>query len=161
MPTHIYVIIALVVLGDVILFGGLWFLAAYSKANKPDNVGRGHLAGGPAKPNWVSSVTREHSRESTKLIEPLTFDGDPNLAWAAARAAVAELPKTTIVISERNYLHAECSSPLFGFVDDLELKLSPNQQRIEIRSASRVGHSDMGANRKRVEQLRMMFQARL
>lgn len=141
---------------DVLIFGGLWLLAAYSKANPPENVGRGHLAEGPAKPNWVSSMTRDKAR----VIEPLTFTGDPTAAWEAAKKAVSELPKTNLVITEDDYIHAECSSPLFGFVDDLELLLLPNSERIEIRSASRVGHSDMGANAQRVEKLRTMFETR-
>ncbi len=141
---------------DVLIFGGLWLLAAYSKANRPDSVGRGNLVEGPAKPNWVSSVTRVNERST----EPLTFSGEAESAWAAAKDAVAELPKTKIITSDEGYLHAECSSALFGFVDDLELLLRPNQERIEIRSSSRVGHSDMGANAERVEKLRMMFKAR-
>lgn len=149
-------IIAIVVLSDVVIFGGLWLLASYSKANRPANVGRGHLAEGPEKPNWRSSVTRNQAR----LIEPLSFSGDSATAWEAAREAVLELPKTKLITSDDGYLHAECSSPLFGFVDDLELLLRPNQERIEIRSASRVGHSDMGANAQRLEKLRMMFEAR-
>ena len=156
MPTYVYALIAAFVLMDVIIFGGLWFLASYSKANRPENVGRSHLAEGPAKPNWVSSVTRDEA----KLIEPLTFTGDPAAAWEAAKEAVAELPKTKLVITEGEYLHAECSSAIFGFVDDLELLLRPNSERIEIRSASRVGHSHMGANAQRVEKLRVMFEAR-
>lgn len=150
-------IIVIVVLAGVVIFGGLWLLAAHSKANRPHNVGRGHLAEGPAKPNWVSSVTREEAR----LTEPMTFSGDPTLAWEAAKEAVAELPKTKIISTDEEYLHAECSSAFFGFVDDLELLLLPDQKRIEVRSASRVGHSDMGANAQRVEKLRMMFEARV
>ncbi|MDF1658569.1 MAG: DUF1499 domain-containing protein, partial [Verrucomicrobiales bacterium] len=155
MPTFVYALIAAFVLADVIIFGGLWFIASHSKANRPDNVGHGHLAEGSAKPNWVSSVTRDES----KLIEPLIFTGDPAIAWEAAKEAVAELPKTKLVTTESEYLHAECSSPIFGFVDDLELLLRPNSECIDIRSASRVGHSDLGANAQRVEKLRTMFEA--
>ncbi len=56
-----------------------------------------------------------------------------------------------------DYLHAECSSAVFGFVDDLELHLRPAEKLIAVRSASRVGHSDFGVNRKRVEQLRSLL----
>jgi len=56
-----------------------------------------------------------------------------------------------------DYLHAECSSAFFGFVDDLELHLRPGQGTIAVRSAARLGHSDFGVNRKRVEKLRSLL----
>jgi uncharacterized protein (DUF1499 family) len=52
------------------------------------------------------------------------------------------------------YLHAECRSALFGFVDDLELHLRVSEGVIAVRSASRLGYSDLGVNRRRVEILR-------
>jgi uncharacterized protein (DUF1499 family) len=67
---------------------------------------------------------------------------------------VAALPRTRIVADTGSYLHAECRSALFGFVDDLELQLRPDRSLIAVRSASRVGYSDLGANRRRVEELR-------
>ena len=56
------------------------------------------------------------------------------------------------------YLRAEFRSRLFRFVDDVELLVDPEAARIEIRSASRVGHSDLGVNRKRVEVIRAAFE---
>jgi uncharacterized protein (DUF1499 family) len=53
-----------------------------------------------------------------------------------------------------DYLHAECASAVFGFVDDLELQLRASEGRIAVRSASRLGRSDLGVNRRRVEALR-------
>ena len=67
------------------------------------------------------------------------------------------LPRTKIISSTDDYLHAECSSAVFGFVDDLELHLRPAENLIAVRSASRLGHSDFGVNRKRVEQLRSLL----
>lgn len=68
--------------------------------------------------------------------------------------SVSELPRTTIVTQTDNYLHAECQSALFGFVDDLELHLKAANAVIDVRSASRLGYSDLGVNRRRVEDLR-------
>lgn len=59
-----------------------------------------------------------------------------------------------IVASDSNYLRAEFSSRLFRFVDDLELLWNPVEGHFDLRSASRVGTSDLGANRRRVEMLR-------
>ncbi len=65
-----------------------------------------------------------------------------------------ELPRARIVEETEDYLHAECRSALFGFVDDLELQLRPSESIIAVRSASRLGYSDFGVNRRRVEALR-------
>ncbi len=64
------------------------------------------------------------------------------------------MPRTRIVTESPEYLHAECRSSVFGFVDDLELQLRPSDGIIAVRSASRLGHSDFGVNRKRIETLR-------
>lgn len=69
-------------------------------------------------------------------------------------AAVQKLPRARIVTQTDNYLHAECRSRVLGFVDDLELHYRPGQGMISVRSASRLGYSDFGVNRKRVEKLR-------
>jgi len=75
-------------------------------------------------------------------------------AWDAARSAVAGLPRTVVVTWTPDYLHAECSSRILGFVDDLELQLRGSEGLIAVRSASRLGYGDLGVNRARVEELR-------
>ena len=74
-------------------------------------------------------------------------------------SVVAGLPRTKIIRQTDNYLHAECSSAVFGFVDDLELHLRPEQNLIAVRSAARLGRSDLGVNRKRVEKLRSLLRS--
>ena len=71
-----------------------------------------------------------------------------------ARSLVADLPRTKIITQGPDYLHAECRSAVFGFVDDLELHLRPDNNIIAVRSAARLGYSDLGVNRKRDEGLR-------
>ena len=87
-------------------------------------------------------------------VAPFELRGPPAKAWQAARDAVAALPRTQIVSDTGSYLHAEWTSETFGFVDDLELQLQPDRSQIAVRSASRIGYSDLGVNRRRVEQLR-------
>ena len=58
---------------------------------------------------------------------------------------------------EGDYLAATFETPFFRFVDDMEFRMVPEKKRIQIRSASRVGYSDMGTNRKRVERFRKVF----
>ena len=104
----------------------------------------------PSSPNCVSS----DASDSRHRISPLQLAVSPAEAWRSAREAVMELPRTRIVKETEDYLHAECRSALFGFVDDLELQLRPSEKIIAVRSASRLGNSDLGVNRRRVENLR-------
>ena len=61
------------------------------------------------------------------------------------------------VVAETDYLHAECASAIFGFVDDLELHLRTTEGMIAVRSAARLGYSDLGVNRRRIENLRALL----
>jgi len=85
---------------------------------------------------------------------------EPAVAWGGVREAVAALPRTRIVDEAPGYLRAECRSRLFRFVDDLELELRAGERRVAVRSASRVGRSDLGVNRRRVEALRAALRER-
>ena len=67
------------------------------------------------------------------------------------------MPRVEIVTKTDNYLHAEATSQLLRFVDDLEIRVDEAERLIHIRSASRVGHSDLGVNRQRVESIRKLF----
>jgi len=72
---------------------------------------------------------------------------------------IGRLPRSEIVTATDRYLHATLKSRIFGFVDDLELRLDPQTDVIHIRSASRSGHYDLGVNRRRVERLRKQLRA--
>lgn len=115
----------------------------------------GRLAPCPTRPNCVCSDASDslHGISALKLTTP------PDRAWEAARSAVLSLPRTKIVSESDGYLHAECRSAVLGFVDDLELHLQPQSDSIAVRSASRLGYSDFGVNRKRVESLRAALAA--
>jgi len=113
-------------------------------------INNSKLAACPGSPNCVSSdaVDADHR------IEPFRLAGVPDETWQKTQALVAALPRTKIITAESTYLHAECRSALFRFVDDLELHLRPEERIIAVRSAARLGYSDLGVNRKRVEELR-------
>lgn len=128
-------------------------VVASCAGSRPGDLGvRDSLLGDcPASPNCVSS----ESRDPAHAIPAFYLVVDNAKGWKAARDAVAAMPRTTIVTETPDYLHAECASRLFGFVDDLELHLRGEDPGvIAVRSASRLGYSDMGVNRKRVELLR-------
>lgn len=113
----------------------------------------GKLRPCPGTPNCVSS----ESPEDASGIAPLGFSGNPDDAWARAQRAVAETGGRIHAI-DGNHLWATYTSRFFRFVDDLELRLDQENGVIHVRSASRVGYSDLGVNRKRVEMLRERFE---
>jgi uncharacterized protein (DUF1499 family) len=120
---------------------------------RPANLGvkDSRLAACPSSPNCVSSDDADvsHRIEAFRLAVPADD------AWRMVRTTMASQPRTKIVTVTEEYLHAECSSRFFGFVDDLELHLRAAPDIIAVRSAARLGHSDFGVNRKRVENLRV------
>jgi uncharacterized protein (DUF1499 family) len=67
---------------------------------------------------------------------------------------MATLPRTKLVDEDESYLHYEFTSLLLRFVDDVEFLLDETTKTIHFRSASRTGYSDLGVNRKRMEQVR-------
>jgi uncharacterized protein (DUF1499 family) len=89
-------------------------------------------------------------------VAPLVFGGTPDAAWARLKEAVKAIGGR---IEEENetYLRATFRSRVFRFVDDLECRLASEDGVIHVRSASRVGYSDLGVNRRRVEHLRKRF----
>jgi uncharacterized protein (DUF1499 family) len=59
---------------------------------------------------------------------------------------------------ERDFLHASFRSRLFRFTDDVCCRLDREGDCIQIRSSSRLGYWDLGVNRRRVEQIRQLFE---
>lgn len=119
---------------------------------RPTNIGvtNGKLLACPASPNCVSS----QDTDAEHKIAPLTYTGDPVKAMTDLKAVISSMPRTKIITAEGNYLYAEFSSALMGYVDDVEFYLNTDQGIIEVRSASRLGESDLGVNRDRVEAIR-------
>jgi uncharacterized protein (DUF1499 family) len=104
----------------------------------------------PDSPNCVIST----SDDERHAIAPIVLiSGDPE-AWNALVAQIRSSPRTTVVFESDYALLAQYRSAVFAFVDDLELLLSDDGEIVHIRSASRVGYYDFGANRARVESLR-------
>jgi uncharacterized protein (DUF1499 family) len=83
---------------------------------------------------------------------------DPEAALTSLQAVIAASPRTLIVEQRSGYLHATATSQLFGFVDDLELHASDGS--LQARSVSRLGDSDLGVNRQRLEALHQALLSR-
>ena len=124
---------------------------------KPDNLGvnNGKLAACPNSPNCVSS--QSPSSDETHFIQPLKYSSTSEKALADLKAAIASEDRTKIINESSDYLYAEFKSALMGFVDDVEFYLDSSSNTIHVRSASRLGQSDLGVNRKRVETIRSKF----
>ena len=125
---------------------------------RPANIGvkDGRLAPCPSLPNCVSS----QSTDPDHAAQPLTYNGTADAAMDDLRQIVRSMKRARIVRVQDGYLHAEFTSALFRFVDDVEFFINEREQRIEVRSASRLGRSDLGVNRKRVEEIRTLWNQR-
>ena len=122
---------------------------------RPANLGikNSQLAPCPSPPNCVSSDAADGVHRVGAF--PLALAADQ--AWPAVRQIVAKQQRTRVIKETDEYLYAECRSAFFGFVDDLELNLRPQQNLIAVRSAARLGYSDFGINRRRIESLRELL----
>ena len=132
------------------LFGG----------SRPDNLGavNGVLARCKASPNCISSQAQPQT-DPGHYIEPLQAGSNPLLTWEALKRLLAELPRVNLVQDHDGYLYAEFSTPLMGFVDDVEFFASAAEGVVHVRSSSRLGRRDFGVNRERVEAIRARFGA--
>jgi len=135
---------------SVLFIANMLFFSCSGK--RPSNIGVSDAGIAPCQssPNCVSS----NAHDNTHQVAPLQIAVTPAEAWQAVRKIISETPRTRIARETADYLHAECRSTMFGFVDDLELHLRPTEGIIAVRSASRLGYSDFSVNRRRIERLR-------
>jgi len=147
MNTLISLLIALFVILAVLL-------TILSCASNPPKVQLvdGRLRACPNSPNCVSS----ESDSASSRIEPLTFQGPPEKAWSDLKETIPELGGK-IQEEHDGYLWAIFTSKVFRFVDDVEFRMVSADGIVHVRSGSRVGYSDLGVNRRRVEKLRTLF----
>lgn len=146
----------------VFLAGQLGFLRGTPRATL--GVAQGRLAPPSSTPNSVSSqagLYPDHPQADYAAIEPLRpASGEPGLAAMKRLAAVVAAAPGVVITEQTNaYLRAEATTPTLKFVDDLEFWLDEAAGVIHLRSASRLGRKDFGANRTRLEALRTAFTA--
>ena len=112
----------------------------------PQNIGvrDGRLTACPESPNCVSSYESSEEHSIAALKANLT----------QIQQILLTIDGANIVEQSSNYLYAEFTSSLMGYVDDVEFLYDAASNATQVRSASRIGYSDMGANRKRVEAIR-------
>ncbi len=119
-----------------------------------DPADRQTLAPCPPTPNCVSS----DATDSLHRIEPLALGSDLHAEWQALLAYLDNTASFTVKVQDDTYVRAEARTKVFGFVDDVQFQMRPEQGFIAMRSASRLGLSDLGANRRRLEAIRQALE---
>jgi uncharacterized protein (DUF1499 family) len=139
----------------VVLLGSL--LSACS-GTRPTGLGvrDGMVAPCPNKPNCVSSQSADQAR----AVAPLSYRSTGDNSIAELKKVLGSMRGASIVEETPVYLHVEFRSALFRFVDDVEFVLDDGAKLIHVRSASRIGYSDLGVNRRRVEKIRKAWEQR-
>lgn len=142
------------ILAFAIVFGGRLIFFAFQSKKRPSDLGlvNGELRLCGDKPNCVCSLNRDDGHK----VEPIVLStSESKKLWASIQQTLGTEKNVKLVSNTEDYLHFEYTTPLMGFVDDVELHRSNEQPMvIQIRSASRVGYSDLGANKKRIEKIR-------
>lgn len=145
--TTLIILLLAIVLGWAVLRFGI------NPNTQPKTIGlndSGQLQPCPNTPNCVSSQAQP---TDAAYISPLTVDGDAPIS--KVKAVLPALGEFQVIREDAGYMHVVITTPLTGYRDDLELLQDPQDPTtLHVRSASRLGRSDFGANRKRVEALR-------
>jgi len=126
-------------------------LIALSCAGKPPTT-IGNFTDCPKKPNCVSTK----NSYSKSYIEPIRYTGSRVEAIKILFMTLESFENSRVKNKKDNYIYVEFVSKLFGFVDDVEFYFN-KPGIIEYRSASRIGYSDLGVNRNRMESIRSKF----
>ena len=107
----------------------------------------------PDKDNCVSSL----DTGTRHYVEPLNYQGSIQNARARLLQVINEFSRTQVIENSGTYIRATFTTFLFRFTDDVEFQIDDNEKLIHMRSASRVGYSDLGTNRRRCEDIRKRF----
>lgn len=145
------IIMSVLIVGIIILF---FLKGINSKSGQAPGLIEGKLSQCSNKPNCVCSELKEDHKH---YINPIIVPDNPELdALAVLKNVISDMGGVLQLETER-YAAYQFTSAIFGFVDDLEIRFDPVNKVIHVRSASRVGTSDFGVNKKRVELLNKLF----
>ena len=140
-----------IVLAILVLLLSAYFLyqGKRSAAYAPPSLSGNELAVCGSKPNCVSSM-QDSSDEH--YIEPIELAAGAKEERVDSVVAVIESAGGKVTANDGRIIQATFTSGIFKFVDDVQIRIDTD--KLQVRSSSRVGHSDLGANRKRIERLR-------
>lgn len=125
----------------------------------PTNLGinDGKFAPCLTTPNCVSS--QANINDPQHYIAPIKYESDAITTQVKLKELLESQKLTKIVTQTDGYIYAQFTSQLMGFIDDVEFYFTPEAKLIQVRSASRLGESDLGVNRQRIEQIRSKISA--
>jgi len=134
------------------LIGGAGVFGAAACSSIPEDIGlqEGRLRPCPDSPNCVNS----EDQDLASSIAPLDYRGERQVAFDSLVTFLSNEPRVEVVRAEDGYIHAVFTTALMRFRDDIEFRFEEAKPLVQVRSASRLGHSDLGANRERVESIR-------
>lgn len=138
----------------ILVLAYLAYQGHISRAGTAVGLIDGKLAACPGKPNCVCS---EYPQHTDNAIQPLAMRGESAGAALAQLKNIIEAQGGRIAAIREDYIAATFSSTVFGFVDDLEIRVDPGSRVIHLRSASRVGTSDLGANAGRIRMIKKSY----
>jgi uncharacterized protein (DUF1499 family) len=149
-----YIVIAIILVLAFLLWNNHVFAGT-----QPTNIGvyNGKFIACPPMPNCVNS--QAPASEIDRAIAPLQLPKNTLVMMDNLKQVIRSMPRTKVVKETNNYLYVEFTSKLMGFVDDVEFYLDNATKTIQVRSASRLGESDLGVNRQRIEELRSLLAA--
>lgn len=134
---------------------GVWARLRSTMTATPTTTTTTRLRPCPRSPNCVSTLPGEDTKHR---MDPLPLRLSPDQALDRLKDILARRERTEIVAREKGYLHATETSALLRFVDDVEFEIDAEAGVIHFRSASRVGWSDLGVNRRRMEEIRAAYE---
>lgn len=142
--------------GVVLALASFFIIALYMNLSDPTDLGvdNGKLAPLSARPNGVST----QATDEDKLVPTLPFKADLSTSIAAIKASLEALGTVEVVEEKEGYIRAIARSQIFRFRDDVEVYFDAEAKVIHYRSQSRVGHSDLGANRTRFEMIKSVYE---
>lgn len=109
----------------------------------------------------LNNCTASTASTKKNYIKPIEYQKSNNDVIKRIAAVISVQKGTMIRTQDTHYLHATYKTALLGYMDDLELLLDNSSGILHIRSASRIGRSDFGVNRKRIEALRALLQGKI
>ncbi|MCZ8344188.1 MAG: DUF1499 domain-containing protein [Leptospira sp.] len=130
-----------------------FFLVSNCTGTRPNDLGikQGKLKACPSTPNCVSSQT--DSKDEEHYLAGVPYKKTTPEAMAILKERILNHPRTSIIIEEKNYIYTEFTTLIMRYVDDVEFYFDENSKILHFRSASRLGKSDLGLNRKRINTL--------
>ena len=124
------------------------------KSKKPIGIVDGKFYPCPNTPNCVSTQAIDNKHK----IDPIQYSESLSEAKEKIFKIINSLKRSKIITNKDNYIHAEFRTATFRFVDDVEFLFDDSKKIIHFRSRARLGYGDMGVNRKRMENIRNIYE---